>query len=327
MILAGDIGGTKTLLAIFSASDATSCIKKQHYASAAYTSFTDLLADFLTGVDCTQINACCMGVAGPIVNGDCITTNLPWVLRQQQISEQIDTPAVYLLNDLAATAWGVLSLPEQHFVELNPNAQWQQGNIAVLAAGTGLGEAIIAWDGNHHHVMASEGGHTDFAPRNAQEIELLRHLMEKHPDHVSCERVISGEGLINIYQFLKKTGYAPAQAHIEQSMANGDIAAVIGEAGVAGSDALCVEALGLFCRLYGAEASNLALKCLPYAGIYLAGGIAAKILPFLEKSEFLPSYLAKGRFLSLLQKLSIKVCTNPEAGLLGAVSYALKMTA
>ena len=323
MILAGDIGGTKTILALFKEN---ACLKKQQYASADYASFSTLLADFLNDVDIKKINACCMGVAGPIVNGDCVTTNLPWLLSQQAISEQLDIKQTTLLNDLAATAWGVLSLPEQDFVSLNPDARPQQGNIAVIAAGTGLGEAIIAWNSAEYNVMASEGGHTDFSPTNAQEIELLRYLMDKHPDHVSCERVISGEGLINIYQFLKDTGYAPVQANIEQQMATGDSAAVIGMAGVVGSDVLCVEALSVFCRLYGAEAGNLALKCLPYSGIYLAGGIAAKILPFLENSQFMSRYLAKGRFLSLLKEIPIKICINPEVGLLGALSYAAKIT-
>lgn len=325
MILAGDIGGTKAILAIFD-TDGVTCLKKQHYACADYASFTDLLTDFLRELDNSTLTVGCLGVAGPIINGDCITTNLPWQLSHQDIARQLGVDHVYLLNDLAATAWGILGLNKQHFVPLNANAQPKTGHIAILAAGTGLGEVIIAWDGEHYHVIAGEGGHSDFAPNNAQEIDLLRYLLQKHPDHVSCERLISGEGLCNIYQFLKDTGYAPAQASIEEKMATSDMAAVIGEAGVAGSDALCVEALALFCRLYGSEAGNLAIKCLPYAGVYLAGGISPKILPFLQASEFMPRYLAKGRLSNLLQQIPVNVCINPEVGLLGAVSYALKMT-
>jgi glucokinase len=325
MILVGDIGGTKTILALFASSDTTSVLKKHYYASADYASFSTLLADFLSDIDSQQITACCLGVAGPIVNGDCSTTNLPWVLHRHVIHSQLGIAQVTLLNDLVATAWGVLSLPEYEFVSLNPDARVQQGNMAILAAGTGLGEAIIAWNGSQYHVMATEGGHTDFAPTNEQEIALLRYLMNKHPDHVSSERVISGEGLINIYQFLKDIGYAPAQAAIEQQMATGDKAAIIGTAGNAGSDALCVATLNIFSRLYGAETGNLALKCLPYGGIYLAGGIAAKILPFLQNSEFMARYLAKGRFLSLLKGIPIKICTNPEVGLFGALNYAAKI--
>jgi glucokinase len=325
MILAGDVGGTKTILAFFEAEgDSYQCVKKQQYASADYQTFTGLLTLFLSDVDCLQVTAACIGVAGPIVNGDCETTNLPWVLTRKAISEQLGTQNVWLLNDLEATAWGVLDLPEQHFVELNPDAQWQPGNSAVVAAGTGLGEAIIAWNGTTHHVIATEGGHTDFAPNNEQEIALLQFMMKKHPEHVSYERLISGEGLINIYQFLKTQKYAPVLPETEQKMTEHDPAAVIGEIGIEGSDVLCGEALALFCRLYGAESGNLALKCLPYAGIYLAGGIGAKILPFLKKGEFMRGFLAKGRYRSILQNISIKVCTNPEVALLGALSYAEK---
>jgi len=325
VILAGDVGGTKTLLAIYEADqESYRCIKKQRYASADYQTFTGLLAAFLGDVEGLQVTAACIGVAGPIVNGDCVTTNLPWVLTRQAISEQLGAQQVCLLNDLEATAWGVLDLPEQHFVELNPDAQYQSGNSAVVAAGTGLGEAIIAWDGAAHHVIATEGGHTDFAPTNEQEIALLQFMMKKHPEHVSSERLISGEGLINIYQFLKTLNYAEALPQTEQQMAERDPAAVIGEVGIEGGDVLCVDALTLFCRLYGAESGNLALKCLPYAGIYLAGGIGAKILPFLKNGEFMQGFLAKGRYRSILQKISIKVCTNPEVALLGALSYAKK---
>ena len=325
MILAGDVGGTKTLLAIYEADNGGyRCVKKQRYASADYPSFTELLASFLSDMDNLQLTAACIGVAGPIVNGDCITTNLPWVLTRQAIGAQLGTQQVWLLNDLEATAWGVLDLPEQQFVELNPDAQYQPGNSAVVAAGTGLGEAIIAWDGSAQHVIATEGGHTDFAPTNEQEIALLQFMMKKHPEHVSVERLISGEGLVNIYQFLKTLNYAKVLPQTEQQMAERDPAAVIGEFGSAGTDILCVDALTLFCRLYGAESGNLALKCLPFAGIYLAGGIAAKVLPFLKNGEFMQGFLAKGRYRSILQKISIKVCTNPEVALLGALSYAKK---
>lgn len=325
MILSGDVGGTKTLLALFTKQgDRFSCCKKEYYVSANYQTFNDLLTDFLAGTD-NEITAVCIGVAGAIVNGECKTTNLPWFLSSAEISRQLDTENVYLLNDLEATAWGLLDLPQENFVELNPLAQPGQGNRAVVAAGTGLGEAIISWDGIKHHVIATEGGHTDFAPTSDQEIALLRYLMAKHPEHVSYERLVSGEGLVNIYQFLKQGNFAPVQSSIEQQMSFGDPAAIIGEAGVARSDALCVEALTLFCKLYGAEAGNLVLKCLAYSGIYLAGGIAVKILPFLEQGVFMQAFFAKGRFHSMLQKISVKVCTNPEVGLSGALSYAVKM--
>jgi len=323
MILAGDVGGTKTILALFETEgDEIKCLKKEQFSSTRYQTFTELLSVFLAGADCSQIAAVCIGVAGVIAGDRCETTNLPWVLSGNEISERISSQNVWLLNDLEATAWGLLGLPEHNFVELNPGAQRQQGNIAVIAAGTGLGEAIIAWDGAKYHIIASEGGHADFSPTNEREIELLRHLLKKYPEHISCERLISGEGLVNVYQFLKHINWAPTSAEIERHMTERDPAAVIGETGVAGSDALCVEALKLFCRIYGAESGNLALKCLPYGGVYLAGGIGAKILPVLQQSEFMRGFLAKGRCRAVLQKISVKVCTNPEVALLGALSYA-----
>ncbi|MDD5412104.1 MAG: glucokinase, partial [Methylobacter sp.] len=296
MILAGDVGGTKTILALFEVeSDGFRCLKKEHFPSAYYQTFIGLLESFLSDMDGAQITAVCIGAAGPIVKGNCEATNLPWVLNRIEIGECVNTQHVWLLNDLEATAWGLLELPEQSFVELNPDAQWRQGNHAVLAAGTGLGEAIIVWDGDKHHVMATEGGHADFAPNSEREIALLGYLIEKYPEHVSYERLLSGEGLVNIYQFLKQIKCALAQSYIEQQMTERDPAAVIGEAGITGSDALCIEALKLFCRIYGAESGNLALKCLPYAGVYLAGGIGAKILPVLQDGEFMRGFLSKGR--------------------------------
>lgn len=320
--LAGDVGGTKTILALFEIEgEQVKCLKKQQFPSALYQTFTELLTDFLLDTDCASINAVCIGVAGIVVNGRCETTNLPWVLSSKDIGQRVNSPNIWLLNDLEATAWGLLGLPEHNFVELNPGAQTQQGHIAVLAAGTGLGEAIIAWDGVTHHVLATEGGHVDFSPTDEQEIALLRHLQAAYPEHVSFERLLSGDGLVNIYRFLKHINYAPSQPETEVQMTERDPAAVIGESGVLGTDALCVEALKLFCKIYGSESGNLALKCLPYGGVYLAGGIAAKILPVLQQGDFMRGFLAKGRCRMMLQTLSIKVCTNPEVALLGAVSY------
>jgi glucokinase len=328
MILAGDVGGTKTILALFEvAGGSFRCLKKEQFPSANYQTFIGLLDSFLSDINGVQITAACIGAAGPIVNGNCEATNLPWVLNRVEIGECVNTQNVWLLNDLEATAWGLLESPEHSFVELNSDAQRRQGNYAVLAAGTGLGEAIIVWDGAKHHVMATEGGHTDFAPNSELEIGLLSYLREKYPEHVSYERLLSGEGLINIYQFLKQIKCASAQAEIEQQMTERDPAAVIGEAGIAGSDTLCIEALKQFCRIYGAESGNLALKCLPYAGVYLAGGIGAKILPVLQDGEFMRGFLSKGRSQSVLQKISARVCTNPEVALLGALSHAMKMAA
>ncbi len=322
MILAGDVGGTKTLLAFYQPQDdGLKCVKKQAFASGEFAHFTDVLDAFLAGEKVTQV---CIGVAGPVVNGDCKTTNLPWFLQQAEIAEKTGAKQVALLNDLAAMSWGVLNLSAEHFVELNPTAQVKPGNLAVLAAGTGLGEAIVAWDEERYQVISTEGGNTDFAPNTEEEIALLRYLMTLYPDHVCYERVLSGAGLVNVYQFLKSIRYAPVQDETEQQMTETDPAAVISHLGMAGTDALCEKALNLFCRIYGAEASNLALKCLPYQGVILAGGIAAKILPFMQKGRFMEGFLAKGRYRGLLATLPVNVCTNPEAALWGAAVYAKK---
>jgi len=323
MILAGDIGGTKTLLALYQQNGLRwECYKKQHYASAEFACFDAILADFLEG---ESISVVCLGVAGPVIEGVCQTTNLPWLLKATEIAKQTSAKAVVLLNDLEAMAWGVLNLPEQDFVELNPSAKKCQGNVAVLAAGTGLGEAIVAWDGQKHHVIATEGGNTDFAPNTVEEIALLKYLMSQYPDHVCYERVLSGTGLVNVYQFLKFIDYAPINYSTEAQMREIDPAAVISQLGVSGEDLLCQKALSLFCRIYGAEASNLALKCLPYQGVILAGGIAAKILPFMQQGIFMAGFLAKGRYQKVLEPISVKVCLNGEAALWGAAFYAAQV--
>ena len=308
MILAGDIGGTKTLLAIF---DGENCVIKHRFESANYTTFDTLLADFLALMPNAKIDAACIGVAGPIVNGDCETTNLPWNLKCGEIREQLNTEKVKLLNDLEAAAWGVLSLPESDFVSLNPTSKTQIGNCAVLAAGTGLGEAIIFYDGEKHHVIANEGGHCDFAPTDAQQIALLEFMNARFSDHVSYERLVSGVGIEAIYEFLGGT-----------EIIDEDKAAAIGKSAIENNDECCVATLKLFSKLYGAEAGNLALKCLPYGGVYLAGGIAAKCLPILQQGDFLEGFLAKGRYRGALEKIAINVCTQPEVGLLGALNFA-----
>jgi glucokinase len=324
MILAGDVGGTKTILALFEAQgNGWHCVKKTRYSSLDHPTFTGLLQHFLSDCGVLSIDSASLGVAGPIVDGDCVATNLPWVLLRREIGAIIGTERVRLLNDLEATAWGMLDLPEADFVTLNHGVP-RPGNRAVLAAGTGLGEAIIAWNGASYQVLASEGGHADFAPGSEQEIALLQFLWEKYPGHASYERVLSGEGLVNIYQFLKNSANAPVQSGIERQMGDKDPAAVIGEAGVAGTDALSVAALSLFCRIYGAEAGNLALKCLPYAGVYIAGGIAVKILPVLTRGDFLEGYLEKGRYRAALKQIPVKVCINEEIGLLGALAFAAR---
>lgn len=328
MLLAGDVGGTKTILALYDIQEGQLVeIKKQQYASSECRQFTELLHLFVADYPSGAIATACIGVAGPIVDGDCSATNLPWQVRRSHIAGllQLDVNKVRLLNDLEATAWGILHLSVDNFVELNPNATLKLGHVAVLAAGTGLGEALICWDGERYTVMPSEGGHVDFAPNNETEIGLLRFLMQLYSGHVSYERVVSGMGLINIYQYLKASQFAAEQAKIAELMQQQDPGAVIGEYGQSGADALCVETLRIFCRIYGAQAGNLALTALPSGGVVLAGGIAAKIISVMRQEYFMQGFLDKGRYYDALQRFSVRVCLNPEAALLGAAAYAQKI--
>ena len=326
MILAGDIGGTKTVLALFQQTDlGWACKKRQLFQSGAYESFNLILNEFVGGDASTNLQAACVGVAGPILKGNCTTTNLPWSLNVAEIRTLLKTSRVKLLNDLEATAWGVSKQHEKDIVELNPEAEKTAGNIAILAAGTGLGEAIVCWDGEKYHVMASEGGHTDFAPNSTLEIALLEFLRRKYPEHVSYERLVSGEGLYNIYQFLRDCGTGRSDEEIERQIKANDPAAIIGQTAISGQDPLCQEALRLFCKIYGAEAGNLALKCLSYGGVYLAGGIAAKILPYLQQGPFMQGFLDKGRYKNILHKMPVRVCLNSDVALSGAFNCALKM--
>ncbi len=321
MILAGDIGGTKTVLSIMTrdASGSLNCLQEQTYSSQQFPEFDDILTAFLpAGVN---IKSACFGVAGPVVNQRCHTTNLPWVLDAEELKTKLNTSKVKLLNDLEAMALGMLYLPEDDLVELNPNSQTQAGNIAVIAAGTGLGEAILYWDGSKHHPMATEGGHSDFAPINAQQDLLLAYLRKIYPDHVSCERILSGIGFSHLYDFLCDQGFAPSCPVVPDINSGIDRNAVISRLGVAGEDPLCAEAVRLFVELYGAETGNLALKSLATGGIYIGGGIGAKILPAMLDGNFMRAFKAKGRFISLLEKIPVKLSLNPRTPLIGAINF------
>ena len=321
MILAGDIGGTKTVLSILTrdANGSLICLQEQSYASQQYQEFDDILTAFLPAD--TPITSACFGVAGPVVNQRCQTTNLPWLLDTKALQKKLKTPKVKLLNDLEAMALGMLYLPKNDLIELNPNAEIQQGNIAVIAAGTGLGEAILYWDGNKHYPMATEGGHTDFAAQNAQQDLLLAYLRKIYPDHVSYERVISGIGFSHLYDFLYEQGFAPLCADVPESNSAEDRNAAISQRGVAGEDLLCAEALRLFVELYGSETGNLALKSLSTGGVFIGGGIGAKILSAMQDGNFINAFKAKGRFLPLLDKVSVKLSLNPRTPLIGAINY------
>lgn len=322
MLLAGDIGGTKTVLALYRQRAGELELEREaSVPSRDHALFEDILDAFL-GVDRPVLRAAAFGVAGPVVEGRSKTTNLPWLLEESGLSVRLGCP-VRLLNDLEAAALGMLHLPPGQREPLSGVRRGRDGMTAVIAAGTGLGEALLFWDGARYHVQPTEGGHCDFAPNSAEEDALLAYLREELGGHVSVERVLSGPGLLNIWSFLRETRRVPMDEVVRRIIeTSADPSAVIAERALDGSDAACVHALTLFSRIYGAEAGNLALKCLPDAGVLVGGGIAPKILPFLQRGSFMQGFLDKGRFRSLLQSYPVEVVLEPRAPLLGAAHVA-----
>ena len=323
MILAGDIGGTKTNLALCNLVDGELEIVVQHqFKSRDYDRFMDLVEDFQEKTSMPKIDALCIGIAGPIINERCRTTNLPWDIRAKDLRGHFAIESVRLLNDLEATAYGMLYLKDEEFLELNPTGRKTKGNIAVIAAGTGLGEAILYWDGNSYHPIGTEGGHSDFAPISSQQDELLTWLRRRYPGHVSYERIASGMGIYTLYEFLSETGFAPEPQAMLNIKDGEDKSAMVSRCALEQKDPLCMEVLRLFAEIYAAEAGNLALKSMSLGGVYIGGGIAPKILPIIKSDYFLNAFASKGRFEELLRGMQLKVSLNPETALLGAARFA-----
>ncbi len=325
MILAGDIGGTKTTLALFNPlQNHLAPVHSQSYASQDFSDFFTIIDCFLSEQN-DIIPFACFGIAGPVFEQRCRTTNLPWVIDAKKIHRRYNIKKVHLLNDLEATAYGTFVLPKDTTLLLNAEdpgvSASPTGNQAVIAIGTGLGEAILYWDGTQHRPSASEGGHTDFAPRNATEIALLKYLLKKQA-HVSYERVLSGPGLHAIYQFMKERGDQSEAPWLAERLSLEDPAAVISEAALSKKSDLCISALDLFVSILGAEAGNLALKCLATGGIYLGGGITPQILPKLQEGAFMNAFVDKGRYAELLSKIPVWILRDPQTALLGAAHYA-----
>ena len=327
MILAGDIGGTKTVLALFEPQGKTlTPVREATFPSRGHGTFEEILRNFTHDSPGLKLDAACFGVAGAVMDGRVQTTNLPWTLEEKALAATLGVRKATLLNDLEAAAYGTLhlSLEEKHV--LNPGtSRRKRGNIAVIAAGTGLGEAILFFDGRKYQPIASEGGHGDFAPQSDIEIELLKYLRTKFHGHVSYERVLSGPGFFNVYSFFRDTGHAPEPDWLAEKIESGDPSAVVAEHGLSGQDTNCVATLDLFARIYGAEAGNLALKALAVGGVFVAGGIAPKILPALTRNNaFLEGFFAKGRFTDLMKNLHVSIAMNPRAPLIGAAHYAVE---
>jgi glucokinase len=327
MLLAGDIGGTKTNLAVFSPEDGPRApLAEVTFPSADYPSLEALVFEFLAQVD-LKVEQASFGVAGPVAAGRAEITNLPWVMEETQLREALNLSSVRLLNDLAAIAHAVPFLGPADLHTLNVGQPTPGGAIAVIAPGTGLGEAFLTWDGTRYRPHASEGGHADFAPTNSFEVELLRYLQDRF-QHVSYERVCSGRGLPNIYGYLKDSGYADEPVWLtKQLAAAGDPTPVIVNAALDSERPceLCVATLNAFVSILGAEAGNLALKVLASGGVYLGGGIPPRILPTLEQKPFREAFRHKGRMSDLLARVPVHVILNPKVALLGAACHGLEL--
>jgi glucokinase len=321
MILAGDIGGTNARLAYFQPQNGHfQLVSERVFPSREHSELGEIVVQFLSDSG-MHPEAACFGIAGPVRNGRVETSNLPWVIEQSRLAKQIHTPSTLLINDLEASAWGIGALGSGDLVSLNHVTGPVAGNQAVIAPGTGLGEAGLFWDGTKHHVFACEGGHADFAPQTDQEIELLRYLKARF-GHVSYERILSGPGLVNVYEFLRDSGAAKENSEFAVTMRKGDAAAAISHAGLAGTDLLAQKALEIWISVYGAEASNLALKIMATGGLFLTGGISPKLLAGLTGPLFMQAFLSKGRLRSLMEAIPVQVVTNEKAGLLGAARCA-----
>jgi glucokinase len=321
MILAGDIGGTNARLAYYQPQNGSlRLVSERVFPSREHSELGEIVTKFLDDSH-LRPEVACFGIAGPVLNGRVETSNLPWVVEQSRLAKQIHLPATLLINDLEASAWGVGGMTDADLVSLNKGAAKAVGNQAVIAPGTGLGEAGLFWDGHRHHVFASEGGHTDFGPQGELQVELLRALQVRF-GHVSYERVLSGPGLVNVYEFLRDTGRGKESAEFGVQLMKGDAAALISQAAIVGGNPLAEQALDLWISVYGAEASNLALKVMSTGGLFLAGGISPKILSRLKGPLFMEAFLAKGRLRSMVESVPVQVITNEKAGLLGAARCA-----
>lgn len=322
MILAGDIGGTNSRLGLFSEAPGRLHLETEKiYPSREHSGLAEIVTAFLDAQGVSVIQAV-FGIAGPVLNGVVSTPNLPWVIDQTELSRQCRIEQVALINDLEAHASGVGDLEPNDFVVLNPGAPLS-GNAALIAAGTGLGEACLYWDGVRHLPFACEGGHADFAPRNDVEIGLLAYLQKKY-GRVSYERILSGRGLKNIYDYLRDSGSEREPPGLLEELTHAsDPAKVISQHGMAETSGICAHVLDIFVSVYGAEAGNLALKLMATGGVFVTGGIVARILPKLSTPAFMLAFAAKGRLQSLLQKIPVKVVTNDRVGLIGAARYAV----
>jgi glucokinase len=325
MLLAGDIGGTKTVLALYSPEKGPRHpLSEETFSSKRYDSLEAIIAEFLEKYP-REITHAAFGVAGPVVEDRAEITNLPWQLEEKQLAQTFNLEAVHLLNDLEAIATAVPILQEGDIHTLNEGEPDEQGAIGIIAPGTGLGEAFLVWHDGRYQPFPSEGGHADFAPADEIQIALLRYLLTRH-QHVSFERVCSGMGIPNLYAFFQESGRFPEPAWLREQLAvAADPTPLIVRAAQQERAAIAVATLDLFMNILAREAGNLALKILATGGIYLGGGIPPRILPQLEASDFMTTFTRKGRFGDLLNRVPVHVIYNRQAALLGTARDGLNM--
>lgn len=321
MILAGDIGGTNCRLSLFSP-DGTRLLRKETFPSMAFPSLEAVAKAFL-GSTAEPVRAACFGIAGPVIDQRCVATNFPWIVDAKRVAAALDVGPVALINDLVALGFGALTLPENKFIVLRGDGPPKRGTgtLAVIAAGTGLGEAALVWDGTRLVPCATEGGHTDFAPRHALEFDLLAYLRRSH-EHVSYERICSGPGIGTLYDFFvhakKLKESKENRALLEQAA---DRNAVIAKLGLSGGSEPASRALDLFTQVFGAEAGNLALKTLSVGGVLVAGNIASSLRERMARG-FLEAFDDKGRMRTLLERMPVAIVDDPDIGLAGSAAYA-----
>jgi glucokinase len=321
VILAGDIGGTNCRISMAEVRGTQIVpLRTEVFPSASAKGLEEIALRFLAKGPRMEVAAAALAIAGPVIDGKCVTTNLPWVVTETSMSEAIGCKKVRLLNDLQALAFGVLFVPDQ-LTFLTPHRPNGRGHAAVIAAGTGLGEAYLWWDGNRYHPIASEGSHGELGPRNDTELQLCRYLIEKF-GHPSVERVVSGPGFSVLYEFLRDTGIERVPDGLEEQLASGDRNATISRLGVEGKVAICRRAMDLFVDLYGAEAGNMALRLVATGGVFIGGGIAPKILPRLQDGRFAAAFCDKGRYRQLCGTIPLMVVQGESTGLLGASQFA-----
>jgi glucokinase len=322
VILAGDIGATNSRVAAFRTDGSgLPMVAEKIYKSQEHGNLSEIVADFVLTEGIPAMQAC-FAVAGPVRAGRSKISNLPWTIDSRDLAKQLKLRAVGLINDLEAYAYGLDMLNPEDFVTLNAGSPEALGNTAVISAGTGLGEAGLLWEEQRQHPFASEGGHASFSPHNETQIELLRYLQKKF-GHVSTERILSGPGLRNIYEFLRDTKRAEEPDWLRDEIAkSNDVPALISKTALDKKTPICEQTLDIFVDAYGAEAGNCALKFMSLGGIYIGGSIAAKILPKIKETTFVEAFLDKGRLRPLLQDIPVKVVLNDNAGLIGAARYA-----